>query len=266
MPRSVLITGASSGIGAATAKRLADAGWSVWGTSRTPQRLDSHGGRVRWVALELEDAGSIERAVARVLEAEAQLDAVVCNAGLGIFGSVEETSLEAARSLFEANVLGTLATLRATLPEIRRARGRVVLVGSLAGRAPIPFQGHYSATKAAVDALAQSLAGELHAHDVHVSLVEPGDMQTAFNDALDFDATPNSAYGAPLERSREAIRASLVDAPSPDRAAAVIERALTARRPRFRYAVGKEAFAVALGRRLLPDRIALRLVRSHFGI
>lgn len=266
MPRSVLITGASSGIGAAAAVRLAAAGWSVWGTSRDPNRLGSDAPPIQWVPLELRDEDSIARALDQVLAKEPSLDAVVCNAGIGIFGSLEETPLAAARELFETNVFGTLATLRAALPAIRRARGRAVLVGSLAGRAPIPFQSHYSATKAATEAFAQALAGELHAHGAHVSLVEPGDMQTAFNDALDFDAVADSAYGAPLERCREAIRASLVDAPSPDTVAVTIERALTARRPRFRYAVGKEAFSVALGRRLLPDRLMLRLVRSHFGI
>jgi NAD(P)-dependent dehydrogenase (short-subunit alcohol dehydrogenase family) len=221
---------------------------------------------VQWVPLELRDETSIERAVSQVLEREQKLDAVVCNAGIGIFGSLEEVSMKIVRTLFETNVFGTLATLRAALPAIRRAKGRVVLVGSLAGRAPIPFQGHYSAAKAATDAIAQSLAGELHAHDVDVSLVEPGDMQTGFNDSLDFDSIEGSAYGAPMERCKEVIRASLVDAPSPDQVARVIERALTARRPRFRYAVGKEAFVVALGRRLLPDRLALRFVRSHFRL
>ena len=265
VPRSVLITGASSGIGAAAATRLSRAGWSVWGSSRAPERQDANAG-VRWVPLELGDEASVQRAVAQVLETEADLDAVVCNAGLGIFGSLEETPLAEARALFDANVLGTLATVRAALPAIRRARGRIVLVGSLAGRAPIPFQGHYSATKAAVDAMAQSLANELHAHGVQVSLIEPGDIQTAFNDGLDFDATPDSVYGEPLARCREVIRESLVHAPSPDRVAEVIERALDASRPRFRYAVGKEAAVVALGRRLLPDRWTLRLLRSHFRV
>ncbi len=152
MGRSVLITGASSGIGAATARRLERAGWSVWGTSRDPDRLGPDAPSIDWVSLELRDEASIDRAVARVIERQGALDAIVCNAGLGIFGSVEETSLATARALFEANVFGTLATLRAALPAIRRARGRVVLIGSLAGRAPIPFQAHSSATKAAVDA------------------------------------------------------------------------------------------------------------------
>jgi NAD(P)-dependent dehydrogenase (short-subunit alcohol dehydrogenase family) len=266
VPRSVLITGASSGIGAAAARRLAEVGWSVWGTSRNPDDLGPDAPAIRWVPLELRDEATIQRAVASVLEQQKQLDAVVCNAGIGIFGSLEETSMESARMLFDANVLGTLATLRAALPSIRRAKGRVVLVGSLAGRAPIPFQSHYSAAKAATDAMAQSLANELHAHGAHVSLIEPGDMQTAFNDTLDFEAIESSAYGAPMERCREVIRASLVDAPSPDAVAGAIERALTARRPRFRYAVGKEALAVALGRRLLPDRLALRFVRGHFRL
>ena len=96
-----------------------------------------------------------------------RLDALVCNAGIGIFGSVEEVPIEAAREQFETNVFGTLRVLRAVLPHLREARrGRIVIVGSLAGRAPIPFQAHYSASKAALDALALALHNELHATGV----------------------------------------------------------------------------------------------------
>lgn len=195
------------------------------------------------------------------------LDALVCNAGFGIFGSIEEVPLAAAREQFETNVFGVLACVRAVLPDFRsRGAGRIILVGSLAGRAPIPFQAHYSATKAAVDALAQTLRMELSPFGVAVSLVEPGDIRTAFNDATDFGLVRPSAYGARIARCEEVIRRSLEQAPGPGLVAGAILRALSARRPRIRYPVGPDSRLVPLGRRLLPDWLAERLVRLHFQV
>jgi NAD(P)-dependent dehydrogenase (short-subunit alcohol dehydrogenase family) len=263
MRQGVLVTGASSGIGAATAVRLAARGFEVFGTSRAPGRQGPPG--VRFVALDVRDDESVAKGVAQVLAALPRLDALVCNAGIGIFGSVEETPLEAARELFETNFFGTLRVLRAVLPHMREARrGRIVIVGSLAGRAPIPFQAHYSASKAALDALALALHNELHAFGIRVSLVEPGDIRTEFNDRTAWGEPARSAYGDPLRRAEQVIRESLPRAPGPEHVAATIERALTSRRPRVRYTVGPDALLVPLARRLLPDRWSLRLVRSHF--
>ena len=265
MGRSVLVTGASSGIGAATAARLAGRGFQVFGTSRRPERQSLPG--VRFVALDGRDGESVARAVARVLASVPRLDALVCNAGIGIFGSVEEVPIEAAREIFETNVFGTLRLLRAVLPHMREARrGRIVIVGSLAGRAPIPFQAHYSASKGALDALALALHSELHAAGVRVSLVEPGDIRTEFNDRTEWGEPARSVYGERLRRAEQVIRESLPRAPGPEIVARTIERALTSRRPRVRYTVGPDSFLVPLARRLLPDRWSLRLVRNHFRV
>jgi NAD(P)-dependent dehydrogenase (short-subunit alcohol dehydrogenase family) len=141
-----------------------------------------------------------------------------------------------------------------------------VIVGSLSGRAPIPFQAHYSASKAALDALALALANELHAFGVQVSLVEPGDIRTEFNERTAWGDPARSVYGERLRRAEQVIRESLPRAPGPELVAAVIERALTSRRPRVRYTVGPDSTLVPLGRRLLPDRWSLRLIRSHFRV
>jgi NAD(P)-dependent dehydrogenase (short-subunit alcohol dehydrogenase family) len=265
--KSVLVTGASSGIGAAAARLLGEHGWRVFGTSR--RRRDEPG--VHWVALDVRDEASVRAGVAEVLAALAAgrdgegLDALVCNAGYGIFGSVEETPVERAREQFETNFFGTLRTLRAVLPHLRqRGRGRVVLVGSLSGRAPIPFQAHYSASKAAIEALALALHNEVAPLGIRVSLVEPGDIQTAFNDATDWgEAVSGSAYGARLASCERVIRESLPKAPGPEVVARAIARALESRRPRVRYTVGPDSWAVSLGRRLLPDALALRLLAPH---
>ncbi len=265
MGPSVLVTGASSGIGAATAARLAGRGFQVFGTSRSPERQSLPG--VRFVALDARDQESVAKAVALVLASVPRLDALVCNAGIGIFGSVEEVPIEAVRDLFETNFFGTLRVLRAALPHLREARrGRIVIVGSLAGRAPIPFQAHYSASKGALDALALALHNELSATGVRVSLVEPGDIRTEFNERTEWGEPARSVYGARLQRAEQVIRESLPRAPGPEIVARSIERALTSRRPRVRYTVGPDSLLVPLARRLLPDRWSMRLVRSHFRV
>ena len=265
MGPSVLVTGASSGIGAATAARLAGRGFQVFGTSRSPERQTLPG--VRFVALDAREQESVDKAVALVLASVSRLDGLVCNAGVGIFGSVEEVPIEAARDLFETNFFGTLRVLRAVLPHLREARqGRIVIVGSLAGRAPIPFQAHYSASKGALDALALALRNELHSTGVHVSLVEPGDIRTEFNERTAWGDPTRSVYGERARRAEQVIRESLPRAPGPEIVARTIERALTRRRPRVRYTVGPDSLLVPLARRLLPDRWALRLVRSHFRV
>lgn len=261
-----LVTGASSGIGAATARLLTERGFEVYGTSRRPDRLPPDAApSIRWIAMDVCSDESVDRGVREILEQRSGIDALVCNAGSGSFGSVEEMPLEVARAQLEVNFFGVLRTLRAVLPGLRERRsGRVVLVGSLAGRAPIPFQAHYSASKAAIDALALALCNELRGTGVRVSLVEPGDIRTAFNDATDFGDTSGSAYGEHIEHCRRAIEEFMPRAPGPEIVAEVIHRALTARRPRVRYAVGPASRLVPLGRRLFPDAWMLRFIRSHF--
>ncbi len=264
MSPAVLVTGASSGIGLATAQLLADRGFSVFGACRNPPSDD---GRIRWLRMDVRDEGQVHRGVAEVLAAASGIDALVCNAGYGIFGSVEEVDLARARSQFETNVFGTLAPIRAVLPGMRERRsGRIVVVGSLAGRAPIPFQAHYSATKAALDALTLALRMEVAPFGVGVSLVEPGDIRTAFNDRLDWGVGTESPYGERVRRCEEVILDSLPRAPGPEVVARTILRALTARAPRVRYSVGPDSLLVPFGRRLLPDWLSLLLIRNHFKI
>jgi NAD(P)-dependent dehydrogenase (short-subunit alcohol dehydrogenase family) len=264
---SVLVTGASSGIGAAAARLLRERGFEVFGTSRRPEQLGADVPDIRWIPLDVCDEDSVRKGLAEVLSAVRRLDALVCNAGFAIFGSVEEVSIAAAKEQFETNFFGTLRTLRAAIPHLREARrGRIAIVGSIAGRAPIPFQAHYSATKAAVESLAFGLHNELRPLGVQVALIEPGDIDTPFNDRMDWGDTAHSAYADRIRRCEAVIRESLPEAPPPEVVARAIHRALTARRPRVRYAVGADSFLLPLARRLLPDRLVLRLIRSHFRV
>lgn len=260
----VLVTGASSGIGAASAARLHARGFRVFGTRRPSSRRALPEGVVP-VEMDVRDESAVRAGIARLVEEGGALDGVVCNAGFGLFGSVEEVALEAARDLFETNFFGALAVVRAVLPSMRAARaGRILLVGSLSGRAPIPFQSHYSASKAALEALTLGLHNEVRPFGIRVCLIEPGDIDTPFNENTSWVASDRSPYRDRVQRCEAVVRASLPRAPGPEVVARAIERALTARSPRVRYTMGAEAFAVPWGRRLLPDRIWLRFVRSHF--
>jgi NAD(P)-dependent dehydrogenase (short-subunit alcohol dehydrogenase family) len=259
--QTVLITGGTSGIGAATARLLAGRGFGVVVTSRREPQAPLPAG-VRWQAMDVCDEASVQAGVA----AAGELDGVVCNAGFGVFGSLEEVSLERARAQFDTNVFGVLSVLRAALPTLRARKGRVVLIGSLAGRVPIPFQVHYSATKAAVDSIAQGLRMEVAPFGVKVSLIEPGDIQTAFNEATDWGALEGSPYEARLKACQKVIHKTMAEAPAPEVVAKAIHRALTAKRPRVRYQVGPDSWTVPLGRRLLPDDLALKLIARHYDI
>jgi NAD(P)-dependent dehydrogenase (short-subunit alcohol dehydrogenase family) len=263
---TVLITGASAGIGEASAHLLAENGWKVFGASRK-QPANPGALPFEWVRMDVRDEHTVRAGFEEVRRAARGLDALVCNAGYGIFGSVEEVPLDTARAQFETNFFGTLATLRAVVPHMREAgEGRIVVVGSLAGRAPIPFQAHYSASKAAVDALSMALGNELRPYGVRVSLVEPGDIRTSFNDATDWGERSQSSYGDRLRRCEEVVRDSLPQAPGPEIVAQTILTALTAQRPRVRYTVGPASRLVPFSRRLLPDRWAQRLISAHFKV
>lgn len=268
---SVLITGASSGLGAAMATRMLALGWRVFGTSRKPRaQAAARGGaaEIEWIAMDVCEDASVDRGLAEVFARAGRLDGLVCNAGFGIYGSVEETTLERARAQFETNYFGVLRVARPVIEHMRtRGTGRLLFVGSLSGRAPIPFQSHYSASKAAIEVLVFALANELHPFGLSVSLIEPGDIDTAFNDVMDWGAVPReSAYFERQSRCEAAIRESLPKAPKPGIVADAVAHALTAKRPRLRYAVGREARLVGLGKRLLSDRLNLKLIRDHFGI
>jgi len=262
----VLITGASSGIGRATAERLAKRGFRVFGASRRPPTPRPDGVRDNWIVMDVRDEASARAGVSAVVEQAGKLDAVVCAAGYSVFGAVEDLPIEKARAQLETNVIGTLTVLRAALPHLRRAQGRAVVVGSLAGRAPIPFQAHYSASKAALDAITLALRIEVAPFGVGVSLVEPGDINTPFNENMEWGDGGEPVYAERRASCERVIRESLPKAPGPEVVAEVILRALTANQPRVRYTVGPDSLLVPMGRRLLPDWLSLSLIRDHFKV
>ena len=264
MQRSVLVTGASSGIGLASALRLSRAGWKVYGGVRTTADADALRAQdVDPLELDVTDAGQIASAAETVGN---ELHGLVANAGIAVAAPLELVPLDELRRQLEVNVVGQVAVIQAVLPALRRARGRIVLMGSIGGRSALPFLGPYAASKHALEAFADVLRVELRPWGIAVSIVEPASVRTAMwtkgaahADAMRESITRESdeLYAARIARFRGVAlkRGPSID---PDAVAKTVEHALTTARPRARYLVGRDAHLRAWIERLPPrlrDRV-----------
>ncbi|HEX8074386.1 MAG TPA: oxidoreductase [Thermoleophilaceae bacterium] len=267
--RAVLITGCSSGIGHATAERLAAAGFTVYATARDPAKLSDLAERgCRTLALDVLDEGSMRAAVAKVEEAEGAVGVLVNNAGYGQSGAVESVPIEDARRNFETNVFGYLRMAQLVLPGMRhRGRGRIVNLSSVAGRVTMPGSGVYSATKFAIEAMTDALRFEVRGFGVDVVLIEPGPIRTRFtataNDAMPGSGGPYDDYHAAVAKADAEADQSKLLADDPEDVAEAVERAISARRPRARYRVGIPARLLPAIRGLLPDRAFDAFLRTQ---
>lgn len=267
--RVVLVTGASSGLGAAVARRLAAADHVVHGAARwrTADPAAAPAGVVP-LRMDVTDDAQVRAGVDEVVTAAGRLDVVVTAAGYGVAGAVEDTSPAEAAAQLDVNVLGVHRVVRAALPHLRASRGHLVVVSSIAGIIAVPFQGLYTASKFALEGYAEALRLEVAPFGVRVSLVEPGDFATGFTAArqVAVDAGPGSAY---RERFLAALATMGSDeqggSPAEDVARAVA-RIVSSERPRLRYTVGPAyQRAAAQARRVLPAAVLERSVRSHYG-
>jgi NAD(P)-dependent dehydrogenase (short-subunit alcohol dehydrogenase family) len=280
--RSVLVTGASSGIGRATVGELVRDGFRVFATVRAPKDAESllgefGGSFVVPVQLDVTDGASI--AAARALVAERLgsrgLDGLVNNAGVGVTAPIEHIPLDVLRQQFEVNVFGPVAVIQAFLPLLRQARGRIINIGSVGGHITIPFGGALCASKHAFCAINDALRLELHPFDLDVVMIEPGGIHTpAVEKTLgDIDGIlarllPGGAarYGDMLrEFVRRAYRRETQGSP-PEVVARAVHHALTTPRPSARYAVGKDATRLMMMARLLPDAVLDRVRARLFGL
>lgn len=252
----VLITGASSGIGLACARRLARSGYRVYGTSRRP--AEHAGEPFEMIPLDVCDGGSVRRAVTTVLQRSGRLDVLISNAGIGYAGAVEETSLEEAYATFETNFYATLRLCQAVLPPMReRGAGWIVVVGSLAGLMAQPFQGLYAASKFALEGLCEALRMEVRPFGIQVVLIEPGDTRTGFTAHRRWTqaSQEGSAYAGPARRALAVQEHDEMHGVSPELAARTIERVLRLRAPRLRYkAAGPFQRLTALLKRFVPEK------------
>jgi NAD(P)-dependent dehydrogenase (short-subunit alcohol dehydrogenase family) len=263
--RVVLVTGASSGIGKATAEHLHAAGYRVYGASRRTLPC-----AIPWLTLDVTDDASVAGCIVTILRDETALDAVINCAGYGIAGAVEETSIEEARAQFETNFFGTLRVCRAVLPAMRAQHaGLIVNIGSLAGLVAIPFQSLYSASKFALEGLTEALRMEVKQFGIDVSLIEPGDFHTGFTAARIRTAasTGETPYQAAFTAALGQMERDETSGPSPAIVARLVERIVQTAHPRLRYRAGKptQTFSVSL-KHVLPGEVFEGLVMQAYGM
>jgi NAD(P)-dependent dehydrogenase (short-subunit alcohol dehydrogenase family) len=273
--KAVLITGCSTGIGRATAERLAAAGLTVYATARRPASIaDLEGRGCRTLALDVTDEESMRAAVAAVEEAEGAVGALVNNAGYSQSGAVESVGLEDVRRQFETNVFGLLRMCQLVLPGMRRQRhGRIVNISSMGGKLTFPGGGIYHATKHAVEAMSDAMRFEVAAFGVDVVVIEPGLIRTDFAETAVGSITESTEQDGPYAAFNAAVAAStagVYEGPlgrlggGPDAVARAIEKALAAKRPRTRYPVTASARLLLAQRALLPDRLWDAAVGTSF--
>jgi NAD(P)-dependent dehydrogenase (short-subunit alcohol dehydrogenase family) len=271
MPRTVLITGCSSGIGRATAIEFRDRGWTVYATARDPADLTALAGRgCRTARLDVTEDDHVEAVVDRILEEEGRIDCLVNNAGYSQTGAVEEVPTDRALGQFDVNFHGPHRLIRAVLPHMRERReGTLITVSSTGGRVAVPGYGVYCATKYAVEGLCDALRTEVAPFGVDVVLVEPGFTRTDYYETaertLSAVAGPESPYGGLYEHLETlADVGPRLFGSEPEAAAGVIADAAEADDPAARYPVGTDARLILLSR-WLPDRARERLDRFVYG-
>ena len=249
--KTAIVTGASSGIGRVIAEALARAGFTVFGTSR---RATANGpAQVSMLTCDVTDDESVEALVADVLSQTGRIDVLVNNAGIGLIGGAEESSIAQVQALFDVNLFGILRMTNAVLPSMRRrGQGRIINIGSILGLIPAPYSTHYSATKHALEGYSESLDHEVRAFGIRVSLIEPGNTRSGFEqNSLEPDAAL-AEYDRARSDAVGVMRDMVSAGDDPQVVADVVLRAVTDARPRRRYTAGKRARQVSLLRRFVP--------------
>ena len=271
-PGAVLITGCSTGIGRAAAERLARAGMTVYASARRPESIeDLKSAGCRTLALDVTDEDSMRTAVEEVERAEGAVGVLVNNAGYSQNGAVETVALDDVRRQFETNVYGLLRMSQLVLPGMRReGRGRIVNISSMGGKLTFPGGGIYHATKHAVEAISDAMRFEVRGFGVDVVVIEPGLIRTGFGETSVASVPREDGPYAEFNSAVAAATARVYGGPlgrlgaGPEAVAKVIERALTADRPRTRYKVTASARVLMAQRSLLPDRAWDAVVGTSF--
>jgi NAD(P)-dependent dehydrogenase (short-subunit alcohol dehydrogenase family) len=262
--RVVLITGASSGIGRATAELLAARGYRVFGGVRAPATARPLAG-VELVPLDVRDEASAKACVDEVRSRAGRIDVLINNAGVNLLGAVEETSISQAQALFDTNVIGILRMIQAALPDMRRqGAGLIVNIGSILGLIPAPFMGVYASTKHAVEGLSESLDHEVRAFGIRVVLIEPHYTRTNLDASAAQAEGRIDAYALQRQRTAAVITRETNTGLEPKRVAEDVLRAIEGRY-RMRRPVGQAALLSWL-RRLLPARLFEPSLRKAFGL
>lgn len=259
MKKVVLITGVSSGIGLEVAKRFIQNGDVVYGISRKSFSLDG----MTHIICDISSLEDCQKAVAEIISQQGQLDILINNAGMGTSGSIEYTSEEDARKIFNVNFFGTFFMCKATLPYIRQSKGRIINVSSVASKMFIPFQGFYSATKTAVDAISAALRAETKPYKVKVINVLPGDTKTHFtaNRIKQDDGIYNERYINSITKMEKDEQNGMTS----EYVAKVIYKTATQKRPPLTRAIGVPYKILLFLARFLPNRLIEWIISKMYS-
>ena len=260
MEKVVIITGASSGIGLATARRLASRGCKVYGIARRAFSDELF----TCMQADVNDLDAVKQIFQTVFEREGRIDVVVNNAGMGIAGAVELATPERIQHIFDTNLTSLVKISSVAIGYLKQSKGNLVNIGSVAGELPIPFQACYTATKAGVLKFSLALDGEVRRFGVKVTVVQPGDTKTGFTAARVFEGG-EADYGGKIGKSVSRMEHDEQNGKSPDTVAKAVERAIKKRRPPLKVTVGGQyKFFVGLGK-LLPTRFVNYILRKMYA-
>ena len=262
-PKTILVTGASSGIGRAIATLLAERGHSVFGTSRKPSAGE---GNIQMLQLDVTSGESVAQCIAEVVKRAGRIDGLVNNAGFGIMGAIEETPIEDAKAQFETNFFGAVRMVKAVLPVMRQQGGGwIINISSLAGRLPAPLGAFYSASKAALRNYSETLRYEVANFGIRVSIIEPGYISTNIMDGMKI--VPETKEYAPvrqrlIEQNRKAIKSGA----DPIVVARRVLKIINSNSPRFAHVVPFSAHILALLRAIAPPALFESLFRKFLHL
>jgi len=260
-----IVTGASGGIGEATARALHSAGYRVFGTSRRAPVTKSPG--IEYLVCDVTSEESVQAAVGEVLSKAGRVDLLVNNAGVGLVAGAEESSLEQAKSLFDVNLFGLIRMTKAVLPTMRNQRaGRIVNLSSVMGLIPAPFMALYAASKHAVEGYSESLDHEIRGSGVRVVLVEPAYTRTAFEGNVYQADQQLDVYRSARTNAEGVLRDGMKTADTPELVASAVVKASTELNPRRRYTAGRAARQISLLRRFVPTAAFDKSLRKQMRL
>ena len=268
----VLLTGGSAGIGSATAQYLMKQGYTVYAASRRgSENIEDNttGGKIIGLCADVTIPESLENAVSRIMEEQGELSAVICNAGNGIAGSVEDTSLEEARYQMETNFFGVLNTIKACLPIFREQNhGKIIAISSVAAVAPIPFQGFYSASKSAIMLLMQSLSMEVKPYNIKCTCILPGDVKTDFTSSRKYteaSTLPSSEYTNAMKAADQTMEKDEQNGMMPIVIAKAIHKVLRKKNPGYVVVPNITYKTLCLIMKLVPTRLKIWVISKMYS-
>lgn len=267
MSKVVLITGGSSGIGKAVGEFLLEKGFTVYGTSRNPDRISNS--LFPLLTLDVRNADSIQKAVVEIIEKSGRVDVVINNAGVGITGPIEETPIEEIKNNFETNLFGPIEVMKAVLPTMRNQKsGLIINITSIAGYMGLPYRGVYSSSKAALEIISESISMEVKSFGINVVNVAPGDFATNIaSGRYHAPVIKGSAYETPYGNTLQQMDEHVNSGSNPNQMAFAIYQIINEKNPKGHYKIGDfmQRFSIVL-KRILPDRMYEKMLMNHYKL